>query len=275
MRVALFLLISGYTFWVGLGLLAVGAALGLFWRGPGVPIALAGILLAAVSAVPLHAFSYGVLAVAFALWLAGLRRSSLVRRIATAMLVVVVLLISAAVALQESSVQRQPSDARPVFVLGDSLSAGLSGHADATWPNLLANRIGRPVTSFARPGARLADGLGQAEALPASGCVVVIELGGNDLLGGATVESFADSLRRLLRRVATGDRSVFMFELPLLPFQNQYGQIQRQVSSEFGVRLIPRRVLAGAVAWPGHTTDGLHLSATGHEWLAQKMAGWL
>ncbi len=275
MRVALFLLVSGYSLWLGLGLLGVGAVLGLFWRGPAVPIALAGIVLAAVSAVPLHAFSYGVLALAFALWLACVRRSSLVRRISTAMLVVVVLLISAAVALQESSVQRLPADARPVFVLGDSLSAGLSGRAEGTWPSLLARRIRRPVTNFARPGASLADGLGQADALPASGCVVVIELGGNDLLGGATVESFADSLRRLLRRVATGDRAVFMFELPLLPFQNQYGLVQRQISSEFGVGLIPRRILAGAVAWPGYTTDGLHLSATGHEWLAEKMAAWL
>jgi lysophospholipase L1-like esterase len=105
--------------------------------------------------------------------------------------------------------------------------------------------------------------------------VVLVELGGNDLLGGATVEAFAANLRRLFRQTTGEGRSLVMFELPLLPLQNRYGKVQRQVSAEFGVRLIPRRILAGAVALPGHTTDGLHLSATGHRWLAEKLVAWL
>ena len=35
--------------------------------------------------------------------------------------------------------------------------------------------------------------------------------------------------------------------------------------------LIPRAVLAGAIALPGNAVDGLHLSAQGHHWLAKRV----
>ena len=275
MRLVLFVLASGDALPIGLGLLAVGALVAFARPTIGASVGLCGIVLAAASAVPPHAALYVALAFAFAVWVAFVRRSPRVRRISTALLVVVLAVVSTALVLDNPSPPSRSTDDRPVFVLGDSLSAGLGARGEGTWPTVLANQIRRPVRSFARPGARLADGLVQADALPPGDCVVLIELGGNDILGDATVESFAGNLRRLLRSVTKGNRSVLMFELPLLPLQNRYGRIQRQAGTEFGVRLIPRRVLAGAVTLPGHTTDGLHLSAAGHQWLAGKVAKWL
>jgi lysophospholipase L1-like esterase len=101
--------------------------------------------------------------------------------------------------------------------------------------------------------------------------VVLVELGGNDLLGGTDPDAFARDLRSLLRAVAVGERRVVMFELPLLPFQNGYGRIQRRVCAEHGVDLLPRSLLAGAIALPGNARDGLHLSQQGHEWLADRV----
>jgi hypothetical protein len=62
-----------------------------------------------------------------------------------------------------------------------------------------------------------------------------------------------------------------MFELPLFPLKNGYGVAQRTVARRYNAILIPRHVLARAVAFPEHRTDDLHLSPQGHEWLAQKM----
>jgi lysophospholipase L1-like esterase len=162
-----------------------------------------------------------------------------------------------------------------VFVLGDSLSAGLDPDGVA-WPTRLADTTARKVRNLAHPGSRLRDGLRQAEQLPPGPSVVVIELGGNDILSGTTPPRFEEALRALLNSAASDpERIVWMFELPLLPLQNRYGLVQRRLSAELGVTLIPRRVLAGAVALPGHTTDGLHLSPAGHDWLARTLARWL
>jgi lysophospholipase L1-like esterase len=111
--------------------------------------------------------------------------------------------------------------------------------------------------------------------LPSGAHLLIIELGGNDLLGGSNADEFRRDLTALLASVSQPGRIVAMFELPLLPLQNAFGEAQRDVSSRLGVRLIPRRVLAGAVALSGHTTDGLHLSAAGHRWLANRVAAWI
>jgi acyl-CoA thioesterase-1 len=272
--VLLFLLASGDALPIGLGLIGVGALVALARTRVGASLGLGGLVLAVASSVPLHNLAYGALVLAVAVWLLCLRRPRRFRRMSTGALLALLVLVSAVVARQYPPRSRLESDDRPVFVLGDSLSAGLGGR-EQTWPTLLANRAGRPVQNLAGPGARLADGLVQASALPPGACVVLVELGGNDLLGGTPVEAFAESHRRLFRQLTAEGRSIVMFELPLLPLQNRYGQVQRQVSSEYGVRLIPRRILAGAVTLPGHTTDGLHLSAAGHRWLAEKVIAWL
>jgi lysophospholipase L1-like esterase len=116
------------------------------------------------------------------------------------------------------------------------------------------------------------DGTSQASGIPPGPATVLVELGGNDLLAGTTPARFDADLRALLAKVVMRDRHVLMFELPLLPFQNTYGRIQREVCEQHGVALLPRSILAGAVALPGHTRDGLHLSPEGHAWLAERMS---
>lgn len=121
-----------------------------------------------------------------------------------------------------------------------------------------------------KAGATLASGVRQAQGIPPGPATVLVELGGNDVLGGSPPERFAEDLRSLLAVVCGQERQVLMFELPLLPFQAEYGRIQGKLAREHGVTLLPRRLLAGAVALPGHTTDGLHLSPRGHAWLATR-----
>jgi lysophospholipase L1-like esterase len=270
---ALFLLISGDWLPIGLGLIGLGATVRLVGARVAALLGLVGLLFAVLSAVPLPGTAYAALVLTVAAWLTCIRRSAKARQLSTATLLAVLVLVSW-VALRAYPSRPPLANSGLVVVLGDSLSAGL-GPDQETWPGLLASRTGRPVVNLARSGARLSDGLLQARALPSGPCLILIELGGNDLLGGATVEAFSDGLRGLVSQVAGEGRTLVMFELPLLPLQNRYGRVQRDVSREFGVRLIPRRVLAGAVALPGHTTDGLHLSMTGHRWLAETVASWL
>jgi len=65
-----------------------------------------------------------------------------------------------------------------------------------------------------------------------------------------------------------------MFELPFLSLQGRYARVQRAPCHEFGVSLVPRNILAGAIASPGHTLDGLHLTPAGHRWLATRVGEW-
>jgi lysophospholipase L1-like esterase len=62
---------------------------------------------------------------------------------------------------------------------------------------------------------------------------------------------------------------VVMFELPLPPFRNEYGRVQRKLASKYGVVLIPKRVFVGVLTEEGATMDGVHLSPQGHERMAE------
>ena len=170
-----------------------------------------------------------------------------------------------------------PVTERELVVVGDSLTAGVGGEA-ARWPDLLAERRDVRVVTIAVAGARVHDALDPPGwGVPESGGVVLLELGGNDMLGGTNPGQFRSDLRTLLERLKrrTADRggTVVAVGLPLPPFHAAYGRAQRAASVEAGVPLIPRRVLADVLFGPGATTDGLHLSPSGHAAMAGAIWG--
>ena len=59
-----------------------------------------------------------------------------------------------------------------------------------------------------------------------------------------------------------------MFELPLPPFYNAFGIIQRRLAKKHGVTLIPKRVLMRVLSGSNATLDSIHLTQHGHEMLA-------
>ena len=267
----LYLLISGDILFIGLAFVVVGVV-ATVWRPVfGAVLTRCGLILTLVSAVPIHPFTYAILLLTGAGWEFTRKVTTQVRHgLTTALLLAVFAVLGVALTDRSGSGLDLPKD-RPVFVIGDSISAGLGASKSGTWPELLATNLNLNVSNLAQAGATLASGASQARSISREPAIVIVELGGNDLLGDTSPESFSRDLRSLLATLNARERRVVMFELPLLPFQNTYGRIQRAVCGEYGVDLLPRSFLAGAVALPGHADDGLHLSAQGHAWLAERV----
>ncbi|NQV25703.1 MAG: hypothetical protein HQ518_15200 [Rhodopirellula sp.] len=160
---------------------------------------------------------------------------------------------------------------RPVFVIGDSLSAGINDKVDIPWPEYLDKITSVGVSNHAQAGATCRSALKQLEGLPKQ-CVVLVEIGGNDLLSGRSSNEFRADLDMLLTAVQTPDRDVVMFELPLPPLFNGYGYAQRELAAKHNVALIPRRVLASVLFSENATLDSIHLSNAGHQRLAERVA---
>lgn len=170
----------------------------------------------------------------------------------------------------EFSQRRMPritsSTSDHLVVIGDSISSGIDPRIKA-WPLVLQQRCGVDVRNLARPGAQVSEGLLIARGLTNDDHLVLIEIGGNDLLMGVSSDEYGKSLDALLSKVAAPNRTVIMFELPLFPNKIAYGQIQRRLSAKYRVSLIPKRYFAQVIGDANATTDGLHLSASG----AQRM----
>jgi acyl-CoA thioesterase-1 len=167
--------------------------------------------------------------------------------------------------------QIRVSEQRPIVVIGDSLSAGMNAGVDIPWPMCLDEMTSVKVSNNAQAGATCQSAIKQLDPLPKQ-CVVIVEIGGNDLLGGRSASEFRADLDALLTEVQSPEREVVMFELPLPPFCNGYGYAQRQLADKHNVSLIPRRLLASVLFTKDATLDSIHLSNAGHRQLAERVA---
>jgi acyl-CoA thioesterase-1 len=269
---------NGNVFFVGLGMVVGSLALCLRHNGSLVKSLvtigwLLGILFVILSATPLPLWIYIA-------WLAvcitGFVASNLLvkqnaspgcRRIIVAICVV----LSLVLALAELPYHLTPSVAvlstQPVFVIGDSITAGIDSNERA-WPEVLGDRTHLKVTNLAQAGASVGAALKQAARIDKTNALVFVEIGGNDLLGGADIHMFHEQLERLLEKVDAGGNQVVMFELPLFPFRNSFGAEQRSLARKYDVTLLPKRYLTSVFGMQDGTLDGLHLSQAGHDALA-------
>ncbi|MDZ4859142.1 MAG: GDSL-type esterase/lipase family protein [Candidatus Hydrogenedentes bacterium] len=155
-----------------------------------------------------------------------------------------------------------------LYVVGDSLSMG-ADPPHKNWPDILGSKLGMTTHTYSFGGARTDTALANAKRIEKETALVILEIGGNDLLYGA--EGFDANLETILATICTGKRSVVMLELPLPPTYNTFGIAQRRLARKFGVTLIPKRYLARVLTTDGATTDGLHLSNVGHAALADAL----
>lgn len=162
----------------------------------------------------------------------------------------------------------------PVVVLADSVTAGLGEGEAVTWPQLLQARDHVSVLDLSHVGETVATALKRAKQSPLpSQAVFILELGGNDILGTTSAAEFERSLDELLGYLATSERQIFMFELPLIPFHNNWGCIQRRIATKYRIHLIPKWQLASVFAGSESTLDSIHLSQLGHQRMLRVVTG--
>jgi len=272
---------SGWAFFVGTGLVLVATPLlprargG--WRASLVSIvALVGLVVLGLSAVPLSYWLYAAIGIVTLAWLIAERRhepaatddmrSNAATRLrwgTMAILVGVVVLEAPYLLAPRVSALGNP----PLYIIGDSVTAGADSGEKLRWPELLPESI--KVHDLAQMGATASSArTKQCVKLPDMGGLVLLEIGGNDLLGDTPAIQFERDLDQLLAEVAAPNRTIVMFELPLPPLYNEYGRIQRRLAARHTVQLIPKRIFMSVLAGEDATLDSIHLSPRGHDRMA-------
>ncbi len=156
-----------------------------------------------------------------------------------------------------------------LIVIGDSITAGMNEPEEEKWPSLIAAQHQLQVTVLARPGATVSSIMKVVEPFEHQPSLVVLEIGGNDVLQDGSHAKFSHALQLLLEEVSKGGHRLVMVELPLPPFYNRFAATQRSLAARFNVKLIPKRDFLSVLATAGSTSDSLHLSKLGHERMAK------
>jgi acyl-CoA thioesterase-1 len=163
----------------------------------------------------------------------------------------------------------ESAGSEPIVIFADSLTAGLGENEAETWPRLLNRTQGATIHDFSRVGATTGSLLRKIRATDVPQGIVILEIGGNDILGTTSASQFEAALDECLALLRRSHSQVIMFELPLPPFYNAYGLVQRRLARKHGVALIPKRVLMGVLARGDATLDSIHLAQAGHDSLAR------
>ncbi|MGA2241914.1 MAG: GDSL-type esterase/lipase family protein [Verrucomicrobiota bacterium] len=273
-------LANGNAFFIGIGMTVIAFALYL-WLSSRISVILltitwlVGISLFLLSAAPMSLWLYG-------LWFGLCIAARIAFNIHTSFkfkisIVVAFAIFSLLVCLAELPFHFAKtisvSKNQTIFVLGDSISAGIG--KERAWPDVLSDLSRLKVVNLARPGATIETAFGQIDDISSTNSFIILEIGGNDLLGHTDSRTFYTQLDRLLGKLKRENNQVVMFELPLLPFWNSFGKAQRILAKKYGVILIPKSYLTKVFASKGDTVDGLHLSQKGHDALANSVYGLL
>ena len=278
MRYLLYHFISGEAFFSGVALLvlAVGASALQSWKPARFAmrlLAAVGLIFIVLSATPFPLWVYCCWFGLVVGWLVLEEVFAKQRRWAFTACRIAVVLACLAAAIGELPYHMFPSvpprGSRTIYVIGDSISAGIGQEGGNTWPNLLRQRLSADVVDLSRAGATINGAIERAEKVPAGPRLVLVEIGGNDMFAHVPAEQFERSLSELSAHLQGPQSMTIMFELPLPPFSNRYGRAQRMVAKRHDVILVPKRLFAKVLMGRDSTLDSIHLSVKGHEEMAE------
>ena len=175
-------------------------------------------------------------------------------------------------AVPTASLQASES-ARPVLVLGDSLSAAYAIPTDSGWVNLLRARLGesspaRDVVNASISGETTSGGLARIEQLLADHdpALVLVELGANDALRGLPLNTPKQNLSHIIRLAVDSGAAVLLIgtEIPTNygpQYRDGLRAMYRDLAAEFNVPLVPFLLEGVALEDSLMQPDGLHPTA--------------
>jgi len=164
------------------------------------------------------------------------------------------------------------SSGTTIVCLGDSITAGTGARPEQSYPARLEEILGVPVVNDGVPGDTTAGARARlASVLAENPWLVIVELGGNDLLHRRpAAEAEADLAAIVERLLAAGSAVVLVdFEPPL--FGGDYRDIADHVASRFGVPLVGE-VLGEVLGDPARKSDQIHPNAAGYADIARAVA---
>jgi acyl-CoA thioesterase-1 len=158
-----------------------------------------------------------------------------------------------------------------IVCLGDSITAGIGASSGHGFPEVLAGRLGRAVVNDGVPGDTAADGLARLpQVLGQDPWLVIVELGGNDMLQQVPIERTEEALGEIVRRLLAAR------VLPVLvavggPFGGSHGEMFDRLGERCRVPVV-RDVLRKILFDPSLKADEVHPNDLGHARLAEAVA---
>lgn len=158
-----------------------------------------------------------------------------------------------------------------IVCLGDSLTAGVGRGEGRTYPQHLAERLGVEVINAGVPGDTTSQALRRIDGVLAHDpWLVVVALGGNDILRRVPLETTETAFDGILTRIVEAGAVPLLIEVHG-PFGHRYRKLFDRLQDRYGAPVL-RDVLPEMLLDTRFKSDAIHLNAAGYERLAEAVA---
>ncbi len=158
-----------------------------------------------------------------------------------------------------------------IVCLGDSITSGVGAEPGQPFPALLGEKLGREVINEGVPGDTAEDGLARIDrALAHNPWMVIVELGGNDILKRVPPERTEAALRQVLDRLLAARVVPVLVELEV-PFAGRYADVFDRLRDDYDIPVV-EDALGDILVDSDLKADPIHPNAAGHVKLAEAVA---
>lgn len=163
------------------------------------------------------------------------------------------------------------SPGRTIVCLGDSITSGVGAEPAQPFPGLLAEKLGVEVINAGVPGDTSEDGLARVgDVLAQDPWMVIVELGGNDILRSVPPARTEAALRQILDRLLAARVVPVLVEIEV-PFRGRYADVFERIEDDYDLPVV-EDTLGDILLDAGLKADPLHPNAEGHKVLAEAVA---
>ncbi|MCG8636132.1 MAG: arylesterase [Desulfobacterales bacterium] len=175
------------------------------------------------------------------------------------------------------------ADAKPVLILGDSLTAGLGVMPEQAYPSLIQKRLekaGRGAVRIINGGISGSTSAGAYARLKwylkARPGILILALGANDGLRGLPVREMEKNLDKTIVLAKESDIRVIIAGMQIPPnygpdYAASFRQVFPDLARRHNIPLIPF-LLEGVAGMAGlNQADGIHPNPLGHEIIADQV----
>lgn len=159
-----------------------------------------------------------------------------------------------------------------IVCFGDSITHGTGARPEESYPARLEAALGLPVVNAGVPGDTARDGLARVDAvLTYDPWLVIVGLGGNDLLRRRPAEDTERDLAAILDRLLAARVAVVLVPLDAPLLGGGYGAMYERLAERYSVPLVDA-VLRDVLSDPSRKSDQIHPNAAGYADLARAVA---
>lgn len=170
----------------------------------------------------------------------------------------------------KTKIKNFPNNNRAVVAFGDSLTAGYGAPAGSSFPDVLAQKISRPVINLGVSGETAAAAPARIEqVLREQPYMVLIEFGANDHMRQQSRQAAISAVAQIVDKVQAAGAIAVIVDTGG-PGMGEYTQAYQQMAREKGALYVPG-ILKGIFYKPSLKSDQVHPNAQGYALIADKV----